>query len=58
MTASPHTLRRNFWPRGDDPKGLQVFALIDGARNPRIAPWIRLKTLNYECLYSGTLTPG
>jgi hypothetical protein len=36
----------------------QVYALLDGARDPAIVPWIRRRALDYTCLFAGTLTPA
>jgi hypothetical protein len=44
------------WPEGDDISGSQVYALLDGARDRRIEPMVRLSRLEQECLFSGRLT--
>lgn len=45
------------WPGGDRPDTQPVFALLDGARDRRIEPMVRLSKRQYRCLYSGVLTP-
>ena len=45
------------WPDGDSLTGWQVYALLDGARDPRIEPMVRLGRLEYSCLYAGSLSP-
>ena len=45
------------WSQGDSQTTQQVFAVLDGARDPRIAPMIRLCRLEYYCLYAGKLSP-
>ena len=45
------------WPDGDLPTTPQVYALLDGARDRRIEPMIRLSGLEYTCLYGGRLSP-
>ena len=45
------------WPHGDLPTTPQVYALLDGARDRRIEPMIRLSRLEYCCLYAGRLSP-
>jgi hypothetical protein len=46
------------WPHGDLPTTPQVYALLDGARDRRIEPMIRLSRLEYCCLYGGRLSPA
>jgi len=46
------------WPHGDLPTTPQVYALLDGARDRRIEPMIRLSQLEYTCLYGGRLSPA
>jgi hypothetical protein len=45
------------WPRGDNPTGSQVYAILDGARDGRIEAMVRLSGLEYCCLYAGRLSP-
>ncbi len=44
------------WSEGDSLTGPQVYAILDGARNRRIEPMVRLSRLEYDYLYSGRLT--
>ena len=44
------------WPDGDSLAGSQVHMLLDGARDPAIAPLLRFGKLEYSCLFSGPLT--
>jgi hypothetical protein len=46
------------WPDGDLTTTPQVYALIDGARDRRLEPMIRLSGLEYVCLYAGRLSPA
>lgn len=46
------------WPKGDQVTTPQVYALIDGARDRRLEPMIRLSGLEYACLYAGRLAPA
>ncbi len=56
MTTQAERLIECLWPQGAA-SGQEVFAVLDGARSRRIAPWIRLRTLEYECLFRGDLSP-
>jgi len=51
-------LNAYLWPDGDLPTTPQVYALLDGARDRRIEPMIRLSGLEYACLYGGRLSPA
>lgn len=44
------------WP-GDEAGDEQVYALLDGARDPAILPWLERSGLECSCLYSGELIP-
>ncbi len=48
---------KQLWPQGDGQTTQQVFAVLDGARDPRIAPMIRRCRLEHDCLYAGKLSP-
>lgn len=48
----------HLWPDGDSLTGPQVYAVLDGARDPRIEPLVRLGGLEYACLYAGPLSPS
>lgn len=54
LRAPPGVLLRHLWPDGADER---VFAILDGARDPRIHPAVTRSGLAYHCLYSGTLEP-
>lgn len=41
------------WPKGDGPTTPAVYALLDGARDPRIAPLAQQSGMEFSCLYSG-----
>lgn len=45
------------WPQGDSLSGPQVHLLVDGARDPELVSMIRFGKLEYNCLFSGRLTP-
>ena len=55
MTSQAERLIECLWPRGAADH--EIFAVLDGARSRRVAPWIRLRTLEYECLFRGDLSP-
>ncbi|MCF6281488.1 MAG: DUF4123 domain-containing protein [Candidatus Polarisedimenticolaceae bacterium] len=46
----------HLWPTGDTLSGPQVYAVLDGARDRRIEPMVRLSRLERTCLYSGRLS--
>jgi hypothetical protein len=46
------------WPGGDSLSGMQVYMLLDGARDERIAPLVRFGRLEYACLFGERLTPA
>jgi hypothetical protein len=45
------------WPQVETTATPQVYALVDGARDPRIEPLVRMSWHSYECLFSGNLSP-
>lgn len=45
------------WPDGDSLSGRQLHMLVDGARDPAIAPLVRFGRLEYDCLFSEPLSP-
>lgn len=45
------------WPEGDNRQPMQMFAVLDGARDKRIVPMLRGSGQDYRCLYSGQLSP-
>ena len=49
-------LAAQLWPDGDSLAGEQVYAIVDGARDPRIEPMIRGTGLEHLCLFAGPLT--
>jgi hypothetical protein len=51
-------LAAQLWPKGDQLTTPQVYAVLDGARDKRIVPMIRLSRLEYMCLYGGRLSPA
>lgn len=51
-------LVRELWSAGKGPQAPQVYALLDGARDDRIEPMIRLSNSDFTCLYAGSLTPA
>jgi hypothetical protein len=46
----------HLWPEGDTISGPQVYAVLDGARDRRIEPMVRLSRLEHTCLYTGKLS--
>lgn len=51
-------LTHSLWPEGNAPSSPQAYALLDGARDERIAPLVWRSNLPYTCLYAGTLSPA
>lgn len=58
MFYKPHTERllESLWGADEEDSDFEVFAILDGARDPKIAPLIRQSGLPYECLYRGQLS--
>lgn len=54
FAACVHSL----WPQGHSRTSPQVYAVLDGARDPRIAPLVRTSGVPHCCLYSGDLSPA
>jgi hypothetical protein len=38
-------------------EGTSLFALLDGARDPRVAEWLGTSGLEHDCLFAGRLDP-
>lgn len=55
--ATADALIAHLWPKGDTLGGEQVYMVLDGARDPAIAPLVRSGRLEFACLYSGRLSP-
>jgi hypothetical protein len=51
-------LTRELWPQGSRPDAPRVYALLDGARDPRIEPLVRNSDAEFSCLYAGELAPS
>lgn len=47
-----------FWPQGSRPDAPKVYALLDGARDPRIESLVRNSQAEFACLYAGELAPS
>jgi hypothetical protein len=61
VSAAPGTvdaLLEALFRRADDGAPLDVYAVLDAARSPRIAPWIRRRAMDYTCLWAGRLDPA
>lgn len=59
MTRSDtEALVARLWPDGDRPDGLQTYAVIDAARDPRLHPMILATGLEHCCLFAGPLSPA
>lgn len=48
-------LTAEFWPQGMQPGTPKVYALLDGARDPRIGSLVRSSGAEFSCLYAGEL---
>jgi hypothetical protein len=53
--SDPERLRRILWPDGRGGSSGEIFALLDGARDPRIYPLIERQQINCCCLFAGDL---
>ncbi|WP_456024662.1 DUF4123 domain-containing protein [Pseudomonas protegens] len=51
-------LTAEFWPQGSRPGAAKVYALLDGARDPRIESLVRTSDAEFSCLYAGELAPS
>lgn len=51
-------LTSQLWREGETSHDPQVFALLDGARDPIIETLVRSSALDYRCLYAGELAPS
>lgn len=49
-------LTNELWPQGAKPDSPKVYALLDGARDPRIEPLVRKSQADFSCLYAGRLS--
>lgn len=58
MTASTTDLMHRLWPRDGSQPGDQVYAIVDGARAPRILDMLQTIALESTCLFSGPLSPA
>lgn len=56
--STVEALVAHLWPDGDSADGRQLFAVIDGARDPRIHGMLRDSGLEQACLFAGSLTPA
>jgi len=57
LPITPQRLADLLWPDTDATAHEQVYALLDGARDPAILAWLERSTLECQCLYSGPLIP-
>jgi hypothetical protein len=56
MAEAPlEQLKPRLWPQGDDE---HTYALLDGARDPRVFPFATGSSLPSMCLYAGQLAPA
>lgn len=56
MAEAPlEQLKPRLWPQGDDE---HTYALLDGARDPRVFPFATESSLPSMCLYAGQLAPA
>lgn len=56
MAEAPfEQLKPRLWPQGDDE---HTWALLDGARDPRVFPFATESSLPSMCLYAGQLAPA
>lgn len=56
MSNVPYELlKTRLWPHGDDEHS---YALLDGARDPRVAPFTSREVFASRCLYVGDLSPA
>lgn len=53
-----NAIMTRFWPHGDGENEMQVYAILDGARDSRIVDLLRFSSLEYACMYAGKLSPA
>lgn len=53
---SAEALIAQLWPHGESTVADQVYAIVDGARDPCILPTLHSSGLEYTCLFAGTLS--
>jgi hypothetical protein len=46
------------WPNGDSLDGMQIYMVLDAARDPRIHPMVLSTGLEHCCLFAGPLSPA
>ncbi|SDZ68421.1 DUF4123 domain-containing protein [Pseudomonas sp. NFIX28] len=51
-------LATELWAQGTRPEDPQVYALLDGARDPDIERRVRTSRADFACLYAGELSPS
>lgn len=51
-------LTTELWRQGSGPNAPQVYALLDGARDPGIEHMVRTSHADFSCLYAGELSPS
>jgi hypothetical protein len=56
--AANRMLTDRLWPHGDGVDTPQIYAILDGARDHRIADMVRFSGLQFMCMYSGKLSPA
>ncbi|MCU0122280.1 DUF4123 domain-containing protein [Pseudomonas sp. B2M1-30] len=49
-------LTTELWPQGSGVGTSKAYALLDGARDPRIEPLVRTSGAEFSCLYAGKLS--
>lgn len=54
LTPIPSLAQRDLWKRASQP-GVHLYVLLDGARDDRIYPNVKLCALRHTCLYRGEL---
>jgi hypothetical protein len=57
MNSIADVLISELFAGGDAPESPQVYAVVDGARDVRVEPMLRLSRRDYTPLFSGKLTP-
>ncbi|MBC7976712.1 MAG: DUF4123 domain-containing protein [Myxococcales bacterium] len=55
MSSLPQPMPPRIWPADFATRGTEVYAILDGARDPRIHQLVASSELTWRCLYAGAL---
>ena len=58
MRAHAEAALRALWPTDFPSPRTELYAILDGARDPRIVEWLPSSRLEFRCLWAGELAPS